>query len=350
MSFSTDLLSWYDGRIRDLPWRGEQDPYRIWLSEIMLQQTQAATVRHYYIRFLEHFPTVFHLAKTDEQSVLKLWEGLGYYSRARNLQKTARIVAENLSGRFPDSAKALLALPGIGPYTANAIASIAYGEPVPALDGNQARVIARAEAWDHPLKTPFDLLTPALERMDPQRPGDYNQALMDLGATLCTPRAPACEGCPVAAHCRAHLEGDPLDYPRKSPPSEKKQQERTVLLLAMDGRILVRRREGGLLEGLYGFVDIEGHHDPERLLQSLPAMGFVGPVTTKELPDSRHVFTHRIWRMKGWMGTCLGAPQGYIPVDAAALSLLPFPSAFSVYLDIAREWLGPPHPDAQSRK
>ena len=203
MSFSSDLLYWYDVHARVLPWRGERDPYRVWLSEIMLQQTQAETVKGYYARFLERFPTVFELAKGDEQEVLKLWEGLGYYSRARNLHATAKAVAREMGGVFPSCAEELKKLPGIGPYAANAIASIAYGEPVPALDGNQARVLSRVLAWEEAIKTPFDLLKPASALMNRSRPGDYNQALMDLGAMVCAPKSPTCGECPVAAHCRA---------------------------------------------------------------------------------------------------------------------------------------------------
>ncbi|MBQ3305268.1 MAG: A/G-specific adenine glycosylase, partial [Clostridia bacterium] len=203
MSFSTDLLAWYDHSARSLPWRGERAPYRIWLSEVMLQQTQAETVKGYYARFLTAYPDVAALAAADEQAVLKLWEGLGYYSRARNLHAAARIVAGELGGAFPDSAEGLRRLPGIGPYVANAIASIAYGEPVPALDGNQARVLSRVLAWEEIVRTPFDLLSPATALMDRVRPGDYNQALMDLGAAVCTPKSPKCDACPVAGHCRA---------------------------------------------------------------------------------------------------------------------------------------------------
>ena len=199
MSFSSDLLNWYDRCARALPWRGERDPYRIWLSEIMLQQTQAETVKGYYARFLAAFPDVAALAAADEQAVLKLWEGLGYYSRARNLHAAARIVAGELGGAFPPNAEGLLKLPGIGPYAANAIASIAYGEPVPALDGNQARVLSRVLAWEPVIKTPFDLLSPALELISPDRPGDYNQALMDLGQGSVPPVPPAATPAPWPA-------------------------------------------------------------------------------------------------------------------------------------------------------
>jgi len=340
MSFSSELLKWYDAHARSLPWRGVGDPYRIWLSEIMLQQTQAETVKGYYARFLERFPTVEDLARAEEQEVLKLWEGLGYYSRARNLHATARIVAGELNGAFPRSAAQLRRLPGIGPYAANAIASIAYGEPVPALDGNQARVLSRALAWERELRTPFDLLEPAMALISRDRPGDYNQALMDLGATVCVPKAPRCGDCPLAAHCRALADDAALEFPRKPAPVPKKEQDWTILLVSVDGGLLVRRRPKGLLGGLYEFVAVEGHHPEGELPGLLEELGFSGVRLLKRLPNARHVFTHRVWRMEGWSTACEGFPaERYAVVDREQLEALPFPSALRVYLEIARDIL-----------
>lgn len=338
MSFSTDLLRWYDRCARELPWRGERDPYRVWLSEIMLQQTQAETVKGYYARFLAAFPDVTALAQADEQSVLKLWEGLGYYSRARNLHATARIVAEDMGGAFPATAEGLRRLPGIGPYAANAIASIAYGEPVPALDGNQARVLSRVLAWEDVIRTPFDLLSPALELMNRDRPGDYNQALMDLGAGVCTPRTPGCENCPVAGHCSAFGDAAALDYPHKPAPTLKKQQEWTILLMLVNGSLLVRRRPKGLLGGLYEFVTVDGRFDdPAALADALKGQGFDGVRLTRPLPASKHVFTHLVWNMHGWLAQCDNVPEGYAAVDPLQLKTLPFPSALRAYREIAEE-------------
>ncbi len=341
MSFASDLLGWYDRCARSLPWRGEREPYRIWLSEIMLQQTQAETVKGYYARFLAAFPDVAALAAADEQAVLKLWEGLGYYSRARNLHAAAKRVAGELGGAFPDSAQGLRKLPGIGPYAANAIASIAYGEPVPALDGNQARVLSRVLAWEEIVRTPFDLLAPATALMDRTRPGDYNQALMDLGAGVCAPKSPRCDACPVAGHCRA-LAGDAaLEYPRKRPPTVKKQQDWTILLLTEGGRLLVRRRPKGLLGGLYEFVAVEGHwNDGTDLVAALQGRGFAGVRLIRPLPEAKHVFTHLVWRMRGWQAECDAAPEGYAAVDREQLNALPFPSALRVYREIAGEIAG----------
>ncbi len=336
MSFSNDLLSWYDSNARSLPWRGERDPYRIWLSEIMLQQTRTETVRAYYARFLARFPTVLDLAAAPERDVLKLWEGLGYYTRARNLHAAAKRVAE-AGGAFPRDAAGLRALPGIGPYAANAIASIAFNECVPALDGNQARVLARILAWEPPVKTPFDLLEPATMMISRDRPGDYNQALMDLGATVCTPGQPGCCSCPGAVYCRAFAEDAALDYPRRPVPVPRRTQEWTILLVLLDGRLLVRQRPKGLLGGLYEFCAVEGWHDAPELTRMLENRGLRSASLLRPLPESRHVFTHLVWRMQGWLAECAAAPEEFTAVDAAGLEALPFPSALRVYREIAGE-------------
>lgn len=326
--FTTALLSWYDQNKRDLPWRGVRDPYRIWLSEIMLQQTQTETVKGYYARFLARFPTVEALAAAGEDEVLKLWEGLGYYSRARNLHAAAKAVAAS-GGTFPADAAGLRRLPGIGPYAANAIASIAYGEVAPALDGNQARVLSRLLAWEEPLKTPFDLLSPALELISKDRPGDYNQALMDLGATICLPKRPDCDSCPVRPWCVACREDAALDYPRRRAPVAKKRQDWTILLISCGGRTLVRRRPVGLLGGLYEFVALEGHPDRDALPALLGEKGFSGVKILEPLPDAKHVFTHLVWHMRGWRAICAAYPPDYAPADD--LDALAFPSALRVY-------------------
>ena len=335
MAFCDDVLKWYDLNRRELPWRGTKDPYRVWLSEIMLQQTQTETVKGYYARFLERFPTVKDLADAQEGEVLKLWEGLGYYSRARNLHAAARKVAYELGGAFPKDAIGLRTLPGVGPYAANAIASIACHEIAPALDGNQARVLGRVLAWEPELKTPFDLLEPALARMSRERPGDYNQALMDLGAMVCTPKNPACSECPVAGHCRAFAEDAALEYPRRPAPVAKKQQDLAILLVFAGDRLLVRQRPKGLLGGLWEFCPLEGHPFSEEIPERLDDMGFTGAEVVKRLPDARHVFTHLIWRMQGWEVRCQAVPEGFTPVDVEGLRARPFPSALRVYREIA---------------
>ena len=338
MTLAEALLNWYDLHRRTLPWRGTRDPYRIWLSEIMLQQTRTETVARYYPRFLEAFPTVFELAQADEDRVLKLWEGLGYYSRARNLHAASKVVADKMSGRFPETSAGLRVLPGIGPYAANAIASIAFDECSPALDGNQARVLSRVLAHEAPLKTPFDLLKPATALMNRQRPGDYNQALMDLGASVCTPKVPDCCGCPIATHCRARAAGDPESFPRKQPPVVKREAALTIVLVMNGSGLYVRRRaDKGLLGGMYEFAVLEGFPDAQEIPGLLTEAGFARPALIRMLPPSKHVFTHLIWRMQGALVRAEAAPEDYLWTDS--LSEFAIPTALRAYREIAEELL-----------
>ena len=240
------LLEHYDTHRRDLPWRESREPYRVWVSEIMLQQTRVETAIPYYRRWMERFPTVEALADGDEEAVLKAWEGLGYYSRARNLRRSALIVRERLGGVLPQDSGSLRTLPGIGEYSAGAIASIAYGEVVPAVDGNVRRVLSRL--FDLADPTDVDLRTRAAELVDPDRPGDWNQALMELGATVCTSRSPQCTLCPLTGQCRAMAEGTQ----ELRPTSKRRPRVRTVsyaVLVALNpaGELLmVRRPPAGL--------------------------------------------------------------------------------------------------------
>lgn len=338
MTLHEALLQWYDIHKRTLPWRGTRDPYRIWLSEIMLQQTRTETVERYYASFLEHFPSVGDLATAKEDFVLKLWEGLGYYSRARNLHRAAKQVCEMYGGVFPQTAQLLRTLPGIGPYAANAIASIAYDECAPALDGNQARVLSRILAHEFPLRTPFDLLEPALTLMSPDRPGDYNQALMDLGASVCTPKKPTCGSCPIASFCTAYANGDPESFPRKQPPVAKREIALTILLVRTPAGLCIRRRPAeGLLGGLYEFPSLEGHFSTDRVAELLESEGFRNVRVNRELPPSKHVFTHLIWHMQGLLVEADNAPLLYLSTNN--LAPYAFPSALRVYRTIADELL-----------
>ena len=333
------LLSWYDQNARELPWRGTRDPYRIWLSEIMLQQTRTEAVRRYYERFLERFPDVFALAAADQDEVLKLWEGLGYYSRARNLHAAAKAVAAS-GGHFPDSVEGLQSLPGIGPYAARAIASIAYNICAPALDGNQMRVLSRCFAVERTLKTPFDLEEEALACISRERPGDYNQALMDLGASICTPKHPRCGDCPLSPICRACIEGEPECYPLRPAPVPKREEARTVLLAFTPRGVCIRRRaEGGLLGGLYEFPSAEGHLNAAEAVQYLSELGFTAVSDPQPLPPAKHVFTHLIWRMQGFSLRCDAAPEGFVEVDADGLRAHALPSALRKYREIALDML-----------
>ena len=335
MKLNKLLLNWYDANARSLPWRGTRDPYRIWLSEIMLQQTRAGAVERYYERFLARFPDVFALAAAPQDEVLKLWEGLGYYSRARNLHAAAKRVAES-GGSFPDTVDGLMALPGIGPYAARAIASIAYDLPVPALDGNQMRVLSRCFAVERVLKTPFDLEAEALSCLDRARPGDYNQALMDLGSAVCTPKRPRCAECPLAPICRAG--DDPERYPLRPAPVAKREEARTVFLIETPRGIVVRRRDAEkLLGGLYEFPSAEGHLDRDAAESYLMECGFSNPRDFTPLPPAKHVFTHLIWRMQGWRVRADHIPEGTLTADADGLRARAFPSALRSYFEIALE-------------
>ncbi|MDJ0825012.1 MAG: A/G-specific adenine glycosylase [Rhodobacter sp.] len=262
---SADLLDWYDAHARVMPWRvgpaarkaGERpDPYRVWLSEVMLQQTTVAAVRDYFHRFAARWPTVAALAAAEDGDVMGEWAGLGYYARARNLLKCARVVALDHGGRFPNTRDALLRLPGIGPYTASAIAAIAFDEPATVVDGNVERVIARLFDIETPLPAAKPDLTALAERLTPQiRPGDYAQAVMDLGATVCTPTSPACGICPWIAACKARAAGTQTDLPRKTPKKPKPTRLGIAYLARrQDGAWLLERRpDTGLLGGMLGW-------------------------------------------------------------------------------------------------
>ncbi len=249
------LLSWYDANAHDLPWRRTKDPYCIWVSEIMLQQTQVETVLPFYQRFMEALPNIWALAGASEDEVLKLWEGLGYYTRARNLREAAKIIVNDMGGTFPSTAEGLRMLPGIGRYTAGAIASIAYDIPAAAVDGNIKRIYARLLAERRPLEDPHanERLWEMAERTLPEdRPGDFNQALMDLGAAICRPRKPACEKCPLEPHCAARAAGLEAKLPKREAKRPVPHYEIVAALIERRGRYLIGRRPpGGLLGGLW---------------------------------------------------------------------------------------------------
>jgi A/G-specific adenine glycosylase len=256
--FSQRLLDWFAFEARDLPWRNDRSPYRVWLAEVMLQQTQVNTVVPYYERFLGRFPTVKALAAAPLEDVLKLWEGLGYYSRARNLHAAARQVVAQHGGQIPDSFEALLALPGVGRYTAGAVASIAFGQNVPAVDGNVRRVLARAFAVREDVSrssTQRELEALAQRLLPPEQAGVFNEALMELGATVCTPRAPDCDRCPLRDLCRAHAAGEQASLPVKRPRKRTPHYDvAAAVTVGQDGRVLVAQRNADdMLGGLWEF-------------------------------------------------------------------------------------------------
>ena len=338
--FALALLEWFDREKRPMPWRETKDPYRIWLSEIMLQQTRVDTVRGYYERFLRAFPTVAHLAKATEEEVLKEWQGLGYYSRARNLHRAAQEILRQWNGVFPDSYDAILSLTGIGPYTAGAVASIAFDRQVPAIDGNVYRAASRLFGIRENIERPSvqrDIRDAVLSQMPSERPGDYNQALMELGATLCVPGTPDCARCPLSSRCDAREAGDAADLPyheKKAPP---KPVQVAVCILEHHGKILVTRRSERLLKGLYVFVLIE-NETPDALPEVLSADGLqVSELTNAG--NARHVFTHRIWEMTLYRGNLTLPPgppfterEDYRLVSREELRALPTPTAMKAAL------------------
>ena len=270
------LLPWFRENARALPWRQDREPYRVWLSEIMLQQTRVEAVKGYYARFLQALPDVFALAEAPEEQLLKLWEGLGYYNRARNLQKAARLVAYEKNGVFPDTYEGLLALPGVGEYTAGAVASICFDRPCAAVDGNVLRVLSRYLADGGATEEQKKRFRRALEAVyPPGQCGAFTQALMELGAAVCLPNgAPLCEGCPLAARCAAKKQGDPREYPRREAKKPRRRQARTVFLLDCGGKLAIcQRPPRGLLAGLWQLPDLEGTLTPEQALEQVRRWG-----------------------------------------------------------------------------
>ena len=297
------LLPWYERDRRELPWREDRDAYHIWVSEIMLQQTRVEAVKGYYARFLAELPTVQALAQCDDEKLHKLWEGLGYYSRVRNLKKAAQVIVSQHGGVFPQTYQELLALPGIGEYTAGAIGSIAFNLPTPAVDGNVLRVCARLMEDRSPIDLPEtkEKVHAALAAIYPENAGDFTQALMELGATLCGPNwKPRCESCPCASLCLSHQRGTAETLPVKSPKKAKRQEERTVFIFSCDGCYALRKRPNrGLLAGLWEFPNVSGKLEVPLALEAAVDMG-VGPRNLLRQVERKHIFTHIQWNLRGY--------------------------------------------------
>ena len=336
-SAALQLLAWYDQVKRDLPWRHTQNPYAIWLSEIMLQQTRVETVKGYYARFLTLFPTVQALAAAPQQQVLKAWEGLGYYSRARNLKKAAQTVVEDFGGVFPDSYDGLRRLAGVGDYTAGAILSIAFGQPVPAVDGNVLRVAARLTGDGRNVLEPkvrADFRCAMAETMPHDRPGDFNQALMDLGAAVCLPGGkPLCAQCPAASFCAARQQGTQALLPVREKKKEKREIPLTVFAMVREdgGAALRQRPDTGLLAGLWELPYVEGVLDEAAAARQLAAWG-VTVLRWERTLHAKHEFTHLRWQMTGYLLTVAGAGQpDWLWADASQRRQRAIPSAFRVF-------------------
>ncbi len=336
------LLLWFREHARTLPWRSSPTPYHVWISEIMLQQTRVAAVLDYYRRFLEAVPTVADLAALPQDALMKLWQGLGYYSRARNLQKAAQQIMEEFGGIFPNTYEEIRSLAGVGDYTAGAIASIAFGIPVPAVDGNVLRVVARitGDSGDVSSLAMKKKVTAALQEIIPkQEPGTFNQAMMELGATVCLPNgAPLCGQCPAAAFCRAFQEGRTGELPVKAPKKARQVESRTVYLLFSGKTVALRRRpEKGLLAGLWEYPNeptLE-HTIPAALGLDLEAMERVG--------TGKHIFTHIEWHMTAYSAQAedLALPEGWVWVDRAALDWeYAVPNAFQAFSEYVKGKLG----------
>lgn len=335
------LLTWYDENRRILPWREKPEPYRVWVSEIMLQQTRVEAVKPYFARFMEHLPDVESLAAVEEDELLKLWEGLGYYSRARNLKAAAQQIVEQHGGKMPSEYHDLIKLKGIGSYTAGAISSIAFGHPVPAVDGNVLRVIMRLLADDSDIseasvrKRVEEDLKPVMPK---DRPGDFNQALMELGATVCLPNgAPKCAECPWKTFCRAGIEESWQQYPKKAVKKPRTVEYRTILVIRDGHRAVIRRRPNkGLLAGMYEFPSLLGKASLDEVEDWLSAQG-VCAVRIEKLPESKHIFTHKEWHMTGYMVLVDGLepmhkdPSLMFVETQETEEKYPIPSAFSAY-------------------
>lgn len=301
------LLDWYQVNARILPWREDPTPYHVWLSEIMLQQTRVEAVKEYYRRFLERLPSVQALAEVDEEELLKLWQGLGYYNRVRNLQKAAKVICQEYEGNFPSEYADWLSLPGIGEYTAGAVVSIAFGRREPAVDGNVYRIYTRLQADDTDI-TKAELKKRVRQEIHdilPEEPGRFNQALMDLGAVICLPNGrPLCEKCPLQNFCKAHQAGMELSYPVKPAKRQRRVEKRTVFLLEYQGRYLIQKRpDKGLLAGLWEFPAQEGYLTPEQVLEGLQDLG----ASLESYSDAieligkaKHIFSHVEWHMLGY--------------------------------------------------
>ena len=335
------LLAWYDAGRRVLPWREEPTPYHVWLSEIMLQQTRVEAVRPYYDRFLRELPDIGSLAAVEEEKLLKLWEGLGYYNRARNLKKSAMQIMSEYDGKMPGDYDSLIKLTGIGSYTAGAISSIAFGNAVPAVDGNVLRILSRLRMDDR------DILDARVRKavgeeikgiMPVSRPGDFNQALMELGATVCIPNgSPRCEECPWNRLCQARIQNRISEYPKKASRKQRSIEKKTILVIRYGRQVALRQRpKRGLLAGLYEFPSLEGIQKEEQVIAYLKELG-VMPLRIQKLRDSKHVFTHKEWHMTGYLirvDELMGMGE-YVFVDPEEIrDRYPVPSAFAAYMDM----------------
>ncbi len=348
------ILTWFDNNKRSLPWRDNPQPYYVWVSEIMLQQTRVEAVKGYFKKFIEELPTVEALADAEEEELLKLWEGLGYYNRVRNLNKAAKVIMEEYDGRIPDEYTQLIKLPGIGSYTAGAIASIAYNKKVPAVDGNVLRITKRlcADFSDISKSKVIKEVEEQISKILPVRAGDFNQALMDLGATVCLPNGrPLCEKCPVKEYCEGYKQDVCMLLPVKPSKKPRRMEDKTVVLMEYEGKLAIHRRDKkGLLAGLWEIPNMEGKIPVDELEKSLEQFG-IEEFDIELLGRAKHIFSHIEWNMLGYHimikkwkkqkkqnpvmqedGSFMPMPEDYTWVDRKQLSeKYALPSAFDYY-------------------
>lgn len=331
------IIDWYQKNKRELPWRKEKNPYYIWLSEIMLQQTRIEAVKQYYERFLNQIPTIQLLAEVEEEKLLKLWEGLGYYNRARNLKKAAQIIQEKYEGKMPRHYEELVELPGIGEYTAGAISSIAYDEPVPAVDGNVLRVVSRVvgskrDVLENKTKKEF---TQKLQEIMPEQAGDFNEGLMELGELICIPNGdPLCQKCPLKEICVAKNENLTDVIPVRNQKIKRKKEEKTVFLFEFERKIAIRKRDNtGLLANMYEFPNIDKKVKKNEIEQVIQNWKLTGNQIEK-IGTHHHIFSHVEWDMVGYKIQVNNMNTEFIWVRKdEILEKYPIPGAFVPFRD-----------------
>lgn len=339
MIFADRLLHWFDAKRRSMPWRDDPSPYRVMVSEIMLQQTRVTTVIPYFERFVEELPNLQALAEVPDERLLVLWQGLGYYSRALNLKKAAGKVLEEHGGTIPDTKAVLVTLPGIGDYTAGAIASIAFGEKVTAIDGNVLRVFSRIlnRSDDIALpRTKKEFEPQVLERTSEDRPGDFNQALMELGALVCLPKNPKCEHCPMTVECLAYAHGTQSALPVKGKAKGRTIEPMTVFLLKDAAQYGIRQRDAkGLLKKMWEFKNTEGHLSEAQAEDYLETLGYEVEHIEKG-PSHTHIFSHKEWQMISYKVKVSQTQETLLWVAKEELAEYAIPSAFSFLLEEVR--------------
>lgn len=326
------LLPWYKKNKRHLPWRADRDPYHIWISEIMLQQTRVEAVKGYYSRFLERIPNVEELANADDDLLHKLWEGLGYYSRVRNLKKAAQVIMQTHNGKFPASYDEILALPGIGEYTAGAVCSIAYNMKIPAVDGNVLRVVSRLTNDPTPIDLPATKknVKSILANIYPEEAGSFTQALMELGATVCSPNgAPDCLNCPCKTFCLGYHNHTELTLPVKTAKRARRQEQMTLFILRCEDRYALQKRpKKGLLAGLWEFPNVQGHLSVDDAIVVVERIG-AKPKEILRQVEKKHIFTHVEWDMSGVYIEVTAMPDNYVWLTAEEVeSFAALPTAF----------------------